>query len=124
MADSKWQMAEVHQPSALSHLLSRFRRDRLTVTGAVMIALFVTLAIAAPLLAPHDPTEVNPVHRLEGASVQYPLGTDNLGRDILSRLLFGSQWSLGTAALATALIMTIGVFIGALSGYYGGWLDE
>lgn len=89
-----------------------------------MIVLFVALAIAAPLIAPHDPTDVNPIHRLEGPSVQYPLGTDNLGRDILSRLLFGSQWSLGTAAAATVLIMTIGLSIGAWSGFYGGFIDE
>ena len=99
-------------------------RNRLTVIGLGLVFLFVAFALAAPLLTPYDPTDVNPIRRLESSSLEHPLGLDNLGRDILSRLLFGSRWSLGTAGLATMLIMTIGVAVGALSGYYGGLLDE
>lgn len=110
--------------SARRSLLTRFRRDRLAMAGLAIVSLFALIALAAPFLAPHDPTAVNPVRRLEGPSLEYLLGTDNLGRDILSRLLLGSRWSLGTAALATVLIMTIGVLVGAVSGYYGGLLDE
>jgi len=84
----------------------------------------VAAAILAPVLTRFDPATANPVQRLEGPSVVHLLGTDNLGRDVLSRLLFGSRWSLGTAGLATLLIMTIGVSVGAVAGYYGGWLDD
>ncbi len=105
-------------------LRQRLRRDRLTQIGAVLVALFVLAALAAPLLSPHDPAFVDAVRRLEGPSLAHPLGTDHLGRDLLSRLLHGSRWSLGIVALATALIVSIGVTIGAIAGYYGGLLDE
>ena len=105
-------------------LLRRLARDRLALTGFALVSIFIVVAVAAPLLAPHDPAAVNALRRLEGISLEHPLGTDNLGRDLLSRLLYGSRWSLGTVAAATALIMFIGVTVGALAGYYGGVLDE
>ena len=72
-------------------------RNRLTVAGLGMVLIFVVLAVAAPLFTPYDPADVNPARRLEIPSLEHPLGLDNLGRDIVSRLLFGSRWSLGTA---------------------------
>ena len=78
----------------------------------------------APLLTPYDPAAQNPALRLSAATQAHLLGTDNLGRDVLSRLLFGSRWSLGTAAIGTVLIMTIGLAIGAAAGYYGGVVDD
>jgi peptide/nickel transport system permease protein len=92
--------------------------------GLAIVTLFVVIAVAAPLLAPHDPTAIDAARRLEGPSRGSPLGTDDLGRDLLSRLLYGSRWSLGTVGAATALIMSIGVAIGALAGYFGGLVDE
>ena len=105
-------------------LVARFVRDRLALVGLVLLVAFVSAALAAPVLTPYDPAVQDPTRRLLLPSLQHPLGTDNLGRDLLSRLLFGSRWSLGTAALATLLIMTIGVAVGALAGYYGGPLDD
>ncbi len=104
--------------------LTRFLKDRLALLGLVLVILFSLAALFAPVLAPHSPIAVDPLRRLEPPSLEHPLGLDNLGRDILSRLLYGSRWSLGTAALATVLIMTIGVTVGALCGYFGGLLDE
>jgi peptide/nickel transport system permease protein len=105
-------------------LVRRFVRDRLALTGLLLLVGFVAAALAAPWLTPYDPAATNPALRLAGPSLQHPFGTDNLGRDLLSRLLFGSRWSLGTAALATVLIMTIGVAVGSTAGYYGGVLDD
>src|SRR5919202_991769 len=105
-------------------LVARFVRDRLALIGLVLLVAFVSAALAAPGLTPSDPAAQDPTRRLLLPSPPHPLGTDNLGRDLLSRLLFGSRWSLGTAALATLLIMTIGVAIGAVAGYYGGPLDD
>ena len=105
-------------------LLRRLLQDRLTLLGVALVMFFVIVALAAPWLAPHDSIAVNPAQRLEGPGLGHPLGTDNLGRDILSRLVYGSRWSLGTAALAAALIMTIGVILGSVSGFYGGLLDD
>jgi peptide/nickel transport system permease protein len=112
------------RPLAPARLWRRFFRDRLALVGLAIVTLFVALSVSAPLLAPYDPTAAHPARRLEGPSLAHPLGTDHLGRDVLSRLLFGARWSLGTAALAMGLVMTIGVSVGALSGYYGGVLDD
>ncbi|HWQ11718.1 MAG TPA: nickel transporter permease [Roseiflexaceae bacterium] len=92
--------------------------------GAALVAAFVLLAAAAPVLAPNDPTALHPAQALAPPGPEFPLGTDNLGRCILSRLLYGSRYSLSTAALAAALITAVGVTLGALSGYYGGPLDS
>ncbi|MEJ7811298.1 MAG: ABC transporter permease subunit [Gemmatimonadaceae bacterium] len=99
-------------------------RDRLARAGLAIILGFAILAVVAPVVAPHDPVVVNAVRRLEGPSFAHPLGTDALGRDLLSRLLHGARWSLGGVALATALITTVGVTIGMVAGYVGGIVDE
>ncbi len=99
-------------------------RRRSVLAGLAIVTLFLVLALATPLLTSQDPTAIDAVRRLEGPSIEHPLGTDHLGRDLLSRLLYGSRWSLGTVAIATALIMSIGVAIGLLAGYFGGIVDE
>lgn len=88
------------------------------------MVIFTVAAVAAPLISPADPNLVDAMRRLEGPSASHLLGTDNLGRDLLSRLIWGSRWSLGTVSLATALIMSIGVTVGTIAGYYGGLIDE
>ncbi|MDP8954606.1 MAG: ABC transporter permease subunit [Actinomycetota bacterium] len=104
-------------------LLRRLLHDRLAMTGLFLVSLFALAAVFAPLLAPYDPSAVDATNRLEGSSWAHLLGTDQLGRDTFSRLLFGARWSLGTAVAATAIIITIGVVVGTVSGYYGGRLD-
>lgn len=105
-------------------LLTGLVRDRLALTGLVIVIAATLAAAGAPWLAPHDPAAVNLAERLAGPTRQYPLGTDPLGRDLLSRLLFGARWSLGAAGLATLLVMTAGVAVGTVAGYAGGWLDQ
>ena len=100
------------------------RLDRLASLGLGLVTLFVVAALAAPILATHDPGVIDAVRRLEGPSQAHLLGTDDLGRDLFSRLLYGSRWSLGTVAISTVLIMTIGVAVGAAAGYLGGVADE
>jgi peptide/nickel transport system permease protein len=95
------------------------------VTGlgwAIVITAAVG-ALAAPLLAPHDPTAISLEKRLLAADRDFPLGTDHLGRDELSRLLYGARTTLGTASLVLAAVMAIAITVGTLSGYCGGWLD-
>ena len=105
-------------------LLRRLFRDRLAIAGLVLVSFFALAALLAPLLAPHDPLAIDPLHRLSGSTGLHPLGTDRLGRDTLSRVLFGARWSLGTAAVATVIVIVIGVLVGTLAGYYGGLLDR
>ena len=99
-------------------------RDRAAVTGAMVLAGFILVAIAAPLVAPHDPAAVDGRAILEAPSTDHRLGTDNLGRDILSRLVYGARWTLGTAFLAATAIIVIGVVVGLVAGYFGGLIDD
>lgn len=104
-------------------VLRRFLRDRLAATGLAIIVALALAGLLAPWLAPHDPTVVDGLNSLAAPSLEHPLGTDEVGRDVLSRLLFGARWSLGVAALATLVVMAIGTVVGMLSGYFGGWVD-
>jgi len=99
-------------------------RDPLAATGVSVILVLVVASVAAPLLSPYDPAAVDAVRRLELPSSLHPLGTDNLGRDIFSRLLYGSRWSLGSVGVATVLIMGIGITVGTIAGYFGGLIDD
>ena len=99
-------------------------RDRLALAGAIVVGVFVFVALLAPMVAPFDPNAIDATHLLGSPDSRHFLGTDNLGRDIFSRLIWGSRWSLGTVSLAAILIMSIGVTVGVVAGYYGGLLDE
>ncbi|MFP5319208.1 MAG: nickel transporter permease [Acidimicrobiia bacterium] len=115
------QLAEA--PPERLHPFRQFVSDRLAFTGLIIVAVLTLAAVFAPLLAPHDPTVIDPLRGLEGSSRDHLLGTDELGRDVLSRLLVGARWSLGIAFLATLSVMTVGTLIGLVAGYVGGWLD-
>ena len=105
------------------HLARRLLRDPAVLGGAGIVILFALLALAAPLLAPHDPSAIDPVHRLQGPSPRALLGTDALGRDLFSRMVFGARWSLGAAVLTTGLVLALGVMVGVAAGYLGGLVD-
>ncbi len=100
------------------------RPDRLATIGLTLVTVFALGALAAPIIATHDPTAIDAARQLEEPGRAHLLGTDNLGRDIYSRLVYGSRWSLGTVAISTALIMSIGVAVGTAAGYFGGLIDE
>ncbi|NGZ75041.1 nickel ABC transporter permease subunit NikC [Saccharibacillus sp. VR-M41] len=91
---------------------------------SVLILFFFAVAIFAPWIAPHDPVKVDLAHKLDGPSAQHWLGTDHLGRDNLSRLIYGARVSLGFAFVIFLSSLVLGILIGALSGYVGGWLDN
>ncbi len=101
----------------------RFRRHRAALLGLAVLAGFALLAAAAPLVTPYDPVVQQLRDALQGPSRAHPLGTDFLGRDILARLLYGARYTLIIGFLAVALGLVVGVPLGAISGYYGGWLD-
>jgi len=101
----------------------RLLRDKLALAGLVIMGAFVVTAVLAPVLAPYDPIEQSLVERRRPPSSQHPLGLDDLGRDILSRIIFGSRKSLQVGVLSVGLAIVVGTAIGALSGYLGGWVD-
>jgi peptide/nickel transport system permease protein len=92
--------------------------------GALILALLVASALLAPLIAPHNPTAQNLDQDLIGYSRDHPLGTDKLGRDVLSRTLYGGRVSLLVGITTVAVSLFLGLAIGSLSGYLGGWVDQ
>lgn len=101
------------------------RISTMELIGGAMVAGLVVVALAAPVIAPHDPTRaVAPTYGDPGApSVRFPLGTDELGRDVLSRVIFGTRITLSVGIAALVVTMTIGVTIGLVSGFFGGTVD-
>jgi peptide/nickel transport system permease protein len=104
--------------------LRGFTRRRLAVVGAALVALEVLLALLAPRLAPYPPNALDFASVLQPPSAAHWLGTDDLGRDILSRLLFGARISLGVGVVAVLLAIAVGVPLGLVVGYVGSRLDE
>lgn len=112
----------------------RLRRDRAAMVGAALVIAIVLVALFAPLLAPHDPTEqFREGLTLDGQPVSgtlftrselsFPLGTDANGRDLLSRILYGARISLLVGVLANLMAITIGTLVGSIAAYFGGWLE-
>ncbi|WP_188397717.1 ABC transporter permease [Sporomusa sp. GT1] len=102
----------------------KLKKQKLAVLGLFIISVFTLAGIFAPILSPHDPYAVDLTQKLLKPSAEFPLGTDQLGRCILSRLIYGIRTSLTTAILATVLMLLIGVPLGIMAGYVGGWLDN
>ncbi len=102
----------------------RFKRNKLAVAGGFIVLLLFAVAVFAPLISPYNPSDIDRKHILEPPSIQHLLGTDDLGRDVLSRMLHGSQISLAVGFIAVGIATVIGMILGALSGYYGGWTDR
>ena len=103
--------------------MKRLLRNFAFTSGALLTITLIVLAIAAPLLAPFDPDVQDTARRLEAPSHEHPLGLDDLGRDVLSRILFGARVSLRVGFSVVILGSLIGVFLGSIAGYFGGWAD-
>lgn len=102
----------------------RFAKNRMSVVGLVVLAAILVLSLLAPALAPYDPTYIDMDAFREPPSSAHPLGTDNVGRDVLSRLLYAGQVSMGVGLGAVAIYMIIGIVLGAVAGFLGGWADS
>lgn len=104
--------------------MKRLLTNRQTAIGVVLVGLFVAVAVFAPALAPHSPSVQNLSEDLQAPSVEHPFGQDKLGRDILSRVIYGARISLLVGGLVVVISATLGVGIGGLAGYAGGRTDE
>ena len=117
-------MAMLRQERKANNAWNKLKRNRTAVVGFFIVCVMVLLAVFAPVLAPYDPNAINPIIPYKGIGFEgHLLGTDDLGRDILSRILYGARVSLVVAVGATIVGATLGVLIGLLAGYFGGWLD-
>lgn len=114
---------ELKQDRQVTRFLRRFVRSRNVMAGSTVLIVVITLVIFAPLIAPYEPTEQFRRDRLQPPNAQYILGTDNLGRDIFTRILYGGQISLQVGIFSVAIGATIGTLLGLSSGYLGGWVD-
>lgn len=101
----------------------RFRRNRLAVFGLVFVAFIIFIAVFAPALTPYPYDKINPVQALMPPSIEHPLGTDNLGRDLLSRIMFGARPMLIVGLSVNILALLVGVPLGLVAGYAGGVID-
>ena len=99
------------------------RQNKLAAFSAVLIALVLLLAVFAPLVAPYGEAEQDVLARLQPPSAAHWFGTDELGRDVLSRILYGSRLSLAIGILPSVISLVIGIVLGLLAGYFGGWAD-
>jgi len=117
-------MALLRKNSNLYLTLVRLRRNRLAVLGLWIMLILLLTAVFAPLLAPYHYATQNLVDAFEPPSWAHPLGTDDFGRDILSRIIYGAQVSLQVGVFAVSLAMLSGGLLGAIAGYYGGHLDD
>ena len=104
-------------------VVKRLTRDRLAMVGLVIVLLLILVAIFADVIAPYDYTAQDLSNRLAWPSAQHLLGTDNFGRDLLSRIIYGARTSLLVALLSLVISTVIGVVLGAFAGYFGGWAE-
>ncbi len=106
-----------------SDFRKRFIRNRMAVAGSLIVIVLFAVSLSAPWLAPHDPSAIDLKNVLTGPSGEHPFGTDPLGRDVLSRMIWGAGISLKVGFVATGISILIGTILGALAGYYGRWVD-
>jgi len=106
-----------------SDFLKRFLKNRLALSGLIIVLFFFLVSFFAPLISPHDPAEIDRNNILSSPSSEYVFGTDKTGRDVFSRMVYGSRISLKVGFVAVGISLVIGIFIGALAGYYGGITD-
>jgi ABC-type dipeptide/oligopeptide/nickel transport system permease subunit len=105
-------------------LPNRLVRDPRAVGGVAVVALLVLAAVAAPLVARHDPLHIDLLNQLRGPSLHHWLGTDVQGRDVWARLVYGARISLAVGLFSQAIAMALGVTLGLIAGFYGKWVDE
>jgi peptide/nickel transport system permease protein len=109
--------------TGLRRFVTGFRRQRLGVIGLVLISFVVISAAFAPWIAPYDPVKIDPINLLEPPSAEHWLGTDGLGRDVFSRIVYGARISLYSGFLVVSVSMILGTVIGLVAGYAGGLVD-
>lgn len=112
------------RPSRWKEIWEIALRNRLTLTGFAIVALVVLVGLLAPVLAPYDPNEMNIPARLQAPGAEHLFGTDEMGRDILSRVMYGARISIAVGVIIVAVSAAIGIVLGSVSGYFGGRADQ
>lgn len=110
--------------SQFAQIFFRLRRNKAAMLGLVIFLVGVLIAVFAPLIMTHDYAAMDVAARLQGPSAEHFFGTDELGRDLFSRVIYGSRYSLAIGVCAILLAAVIGVILGVIAGYFGGWVDN
>ena len=110
--------------SQFVQVLKRLSQNRFAMVGLGIVIIIVLASILAPILTPYDPSAFDAASAFQSSSLAHPLGCDNFGRDLLTRLLYGGRYSLILGFLAAAASAVIGLVLGTVSGYFGGWVDN
>lgn len=108
----------------IKEFLKQWRKNKIGAIGAVVVILLIFVAIAAPLIAPYSPREMNTIRRMEGPSADHFFGTDRFGRDEFSRIVYGARVSLQVGVIAVSIGVLSGLVLGLMAGYYGKFLDS
>ena len=106
-----------------SHVLRRFFRHKLAVAGLIVLVALIFVAVFADQIAPYDPNKFDAVAMDDRPTKAHPLGLDQVGRDVLSRLIVASRISLSVGVVAVGIYVVIGAVLGSIAGFYGGWID-
>jgi peptide/nickel transport system permease protein len=106
-----------------SDFWNRFLKNKMAVAGSLVVLLLFAVSLLAPWIAPFDPNEIDLAQVLAAPSSAHLFGTDQLGRDVLSRMIWGARISLKVGFVATGIAILVGAILGAVSGYYGRWVD-
>ena len=123
MSKRKQAVEKAEYTSFYHDAFQRLKKDRIAMACLIFVALLAIVAIFAPVIAPYDQSAQDTSSILSGPSPEHWLGTDEFGRDILSRIIYGSRISLSVGLVAEGIAVTIGVIAGAIAGYYGGLVD-
>jgi peptide/nickel transport system permease protein len=123
-AQSLWRCDRILAIPAILAIMAIFRNNWLAATGLFLVAFFVLMALLAPWLAPHDPAVIDLPSRLHPPGAGHWMGTDELGRDILSRIIYGSRISMLVGGSVVAGSLLLGLIFGSIAGYYGGMIDR
>jgi peptide/nickel transport system permease protein len=115
-------LPSTHETMA-SMVWKRFRRHPGAIAGSIVLSILILAILLAPL-SPYDPEASDLPHRLQPPSLQHPFGTDALGRDLLTRCLYGGRISMSVGFMVVIITLVIGVPVGAISGFFGGWIDN
>ncbi|MBI4277491.1 MAG: ABC transporter permease [Armatimonadetes bacterium] len=111
-------------PRRLPRPIRRLLRDRVAVIAGIVMLVALAVALLAPVIVPHDPFAPEPMVRLQSPSATHWFGTDELGRDVFSRVLFGARISLQIALITVSLAVVVGSTFGLIAGYFGAWVDQ
>lgn len=108
----------------IQELFRKFFKNKIAVVGGLIVLFYFIVALFAPFIAPYDPFEIVLEDKLQSPSWEHWMGTDDKGRDILSRIIYGSRLSIGIGVAAVVFGAFFGVIMGLVAGYYGGWVDS